>query len=520
MALFILSTDIVRPRATPLCVALALLLSACGGDSRTPTEAAVAENPPASISDDPVISAPEEGEEPAEPEPAVPANPTTPPIDPIPEPVTPVSPSTNEGTDSVSAENGDFEVEVSATRFAITEGSDTASVDLSFERSDDHDLPIDLFLTSTSQSDVANVTITFSDEQLDLTESEVNLQINLGIARAPIQAQTRVFTIVASDGSGNDLQVPITLEITPTPAADVYLQIGQSNMVGSSLFGARQADIGQLDAPDGRITQLNVTGNDSTNFFSEGAFTTPASVANPDALFTVALDPLHDGFNFTIGGKNGTQIGMGLSFARAMLPSTTADIVLVPAAWSDTGFCQTDTLLFPGMGWHATPPSDTSNFSGTLLHDRALTRLNLALQQTGGIFRGIIWHQGEADSNNDTCAAAYETNLVEMVASLRSNAQQDARGPEARGADADVPFIAGTMSFGEEFAILSDARAQVDSVHRQIPELIPFADTVINDDLIPPAFPCGNGSCVHFGATAYREIGARYAELMRAVQSR
>ena len=83
-----------------------------------------------------------------------------------------------------------------------------------------------------------------------------------------------------------------------------------------------------------------------------------------------------------------------------------------------------------------------------------------------------------------------------------------------------MPFIAGTLSRGTGFTIndLTPAAVAVDTTHRTIPSFIPFADTVINDDLIPPAFACGDGGCVHFGATAYREMGARYANRMRAVQ--
>jgi len=344
--------------------------------------------------------------------------------------------------------------------------------------------------------------------------------IEVGLARGPIQPQTRQFDLIATDGSGLSLELDITLQVTPTSAPDVYLQIGQSNMVGSSLFDARESDPGELDAPDSRILQLNVTGNDTTNFPSEAAFSNTANVANPDALMTVALDPLHDGFNFSIGGKASTKIGMGLSFARAMLQNTTTNVIMVPAAWSDTGFCKTETIPFDDVGWLATPPTDTFNFSGTLLHDRALTRLNLALTETGGIFRGILWHQGEADSNNEVCSQAYEANLRALVASIRSRAQVDARGPQARGAAADIPFVAGTMSRGEEFADLSDTKARVDGVHRNVSTIIPFASTVINDDLVPPAFPCGEGSCIHFGATAYREMGNRYANRMLEIQRR
>jgi len=291
-------------------------------------------------------------------------------------------------------------------------------------------------------------------------------------------------------------------------------------MVGSSLPNARESDEGEPDAPNGRVFQLNVTGNDGTNFPNPAAFSNENSVANPDALIVTALDPLHDGFDFSINGKENTRIGLGLTFAKSMLPSTTANVILVPAAWSDTGFCKTETNIYPGAGWHASPPSDTTNFAGTLLHDRALTRLNLTLRESGGIFRGILWHQGEADSNSDACAARYEQNLKDLVASIRTNARVDARGPQARGSAADIPFIAGTMSRGAEFADLWPAKAIVDEVHRNVSGKVPFAASVIADDLVPNAFPCGEGGCIHFGSRAYREMGVRYAEQMRAVQNR
>jgi len=172
------------------------------------------------------------------------------------------------------------------------------------------------------------------------------------------------------------------------------------------------------------------------------------------------------------------------------------------------------------VGWLAEAPTDTVNFSGTLLRDRAIARLNLALQESEGIFRGILWHQGEADSNSAVCANQYEENLIALVASIREEAQVDARGGQARGSAADIPFIAGTMSRGRDFFELSTEKAIVDAVHRNVSSLIPFADTAENDDLVPPSYPCGQGSCIHFGDIAYREIGNRYAERMRAVQRR
>ncbi len=446
--------------------------------------------------------------------------------DPVNEPITGV-PAPAEGPLEIGSGgdivgNGQYRIELSATQFNIEEGLTTANVDINIIRENGHSAPVNLALRDNSTGALANVRWLFSDTLIEGSETSSNLQVQLGAARAAIQPQQREIVIRATDGNVSPLEALITLNITPTRAPDVYLLIGQSNMVGSSEFDAREADVGELDAPNDRILQLNVTGNDMTNFPTPSAFTTDANIANLDALTVEAIDPLHDGFNFTINGKSGTQVGLGLSFAKAMLPNTTANILLVPAAWSDSGFCRTDTLLFPGMGWHASPPTDTTDFAGTLLHDRALARLNLALQESGGIFRGILWHQGEADSNTrrPACAAAYEENLMNMVASIRSSAAVDLRGPQARGVAADVPFIAGTMSFGGEFAEPSQERAAVDAIHRGLPRVIPFSATVDNIDLVPPAHSCGNGGCIHFGSTAYREMGNRYAMWMRSVQQR
>lgn len=424
------------------------------------------------------------------------------------------------GGNGGNTNNPQFRIELSATQFSLVEGATTANLNINVVRTNGHSSPVSLALSGDGAGSAVNMRWQFSDEIIEANETTSNLQIQLGVGRAAIQPQQRELLILANDGNSSSLRSVITLNITPTNAPDVYLLIGQSNMVGSSLDNARQSDTGEPDARNPRILQINVTGNDSTNFPTPASFNNRSNIVNLDAPVVEALDPLHDGFNFNINGKLNTQIGLGLSFAKAMLPNTSANIMLVPAAWSDTGFCKRDTNLFPGMGWHATPPADTVNFTGTLLHDRALARLNFALQQSGGIFRGILWHQGEADASNDVCAAAYQNNLTTMVESIRTNAAVDLRGQQARGAAADVPFIAGTMSIGGEFSVLTPAREVVDGVHRLVPSLIPFAATVLNDDLVPPTYPCGNGGCIHFGATAYREMGARYANSMLAVQRR
>ena len=211
---------------------------------------------------------------------------------------------------------------------------------------------------------------------------------------------------------------------------------------------------------------------------------------------------------------------MGLSFAKSALPATTRNIVLVPAAWSGSGFC-TDSSI--DGHWNS---SETGNplLGNTLLFDRALVRVNATLEQTGGILRGIIWHQGEADSNA-SCAPFYQQNLISMVEAFRSRINQDVRGSDARGLQANIPFILGTRSRGSDergdFSSLDDAKTIVDNVHRNIPTLVPFSGVIDSDDLIPAnGFRCGEGSCIHYGAGSLREMGVRaYEALVRAARN-
>ncbi len=355
--------------------------------------------------------------------------------------------------------------------------------------------------------------LAFSDAVLSANETSSTLNMQLAIGPRPIQPQTRTLVVTASNGATPLLSVAVDISIQPTALPDVYLLIGQSNMVGFSEDESKRAEPGEADAPDERIRQLNVTGNDRGHFESATDFTDPDSIHVTGMPLTVALDPLHDGFDSTLGGKAGQRIGPGLSFAKAALNDTSADIYLVPAAWADTGFCKRDSNVVPGIGWNATPKSNAA-LSGTLLYDRAVARTNIALTQTKGVLRGILWHQGEADSDDIACAQAYAANLTELASALRSNIQQDARGATARGPDADIPFIVGTMSQGSDargdLTPFGEAKQMVDETLRNVASLIPLSDVVINDDLVPPQYSCGEGSCIHFGALAYREMGNRY----------
>jgi len=230
------------------------------------------------------------------------------------------------------------------------------------------------------------------------------------------------------------------------------------------------------------------------------------------------LTPIHSpqkvSGSYPIHGK--LIAGLGLSFAKAALPNTSNDIILVPAAWSARGFCGNDD---PELAWNAVE-TDEQALGGTLLADRAITRLNTALQDTGGILR----HQGEADSNNTVCAGRYENNVISLANRIKREAFEDARGQGARGDNASVPFILGTMSKGNDergsFSPFSDTKQRVDNAHRNLPNILPASDIATAGDLVPPAFPCDQSSCIHFGAAAYRELRLRYYQALQRVIER
>lgn len=417
----------------------------------------------------------------------------------------------------LSPTDGNFVLDLPTAAVTLTEGEAPVSVRIAIDRSSTHDGQVQLTVDDTA-GDADGLAFSFENSILDAGQNETTLSVSMPIAARPRQPGSRTLSIIARDGSGNASQTSqVPVEFAPTNRPDIYLLAGQSNMLGSSDEDARLAGAGQPDAPDARIFQLDVTINDQMRFPTQAAFTDIARIAPTDQRIVTALDPLHDIYDRGKNTKSGTTIGLGLSFAKAALSDTTANIVLVPTAWSDTGFCTRDSNRFEGMGWFGTAP-DSDEFAGTLLHDRAVARANLAIAETGGILRGILWHQGEADSDDLVCGNAYADNLAAMVASLRSSIAPDARGAAARGADADIPFIVGTMSKGADgrapaLAPFGEAKALVDSAHRNVAQLVSLSSVVDADDLVPSnGYPCGQGSCIHFGPEALRELGARYYE--------
>lgn len=409
-----------------------------------------------------------------------------------------------------------FALSIASAAYELQEGSDTGvSIPLTLSRETGFEEPLTLTVSGASTDDEAGLSTRFSVDTLAASESSSELTLQLAIDALPIRAQQRRFTVTASDGKSS-VDASVTVSVKPVAKDDVYLIIGQSNAVGFSEDGARDSGAGGLDEPNLRIRQANVLSNDSKLYPSSDSFTDTALNFRSPA-FVTAIDPLHEPVDPDTLSKEGTRIGFPLSFAKEALPDTTRNIILVPAAWAGSGFCNT---ALPAAHWNALPTSEPA-LGNTLLFDRALARVNETLESSGGILRGILWHQGETDAKEE-CAPFYEDNLTTLVAELRSRIVTDARGIDARGPEANVPFILGTLSQGsDDRGDLSDftpGKITVDAVHRNIASLVPHSEAVLNDDLTPAnGYPCGESSCVHFGASALREMGVRaHDALIRA----
>ncbi len=184
-----------------------------------------------------------------------------------------------------------------------------------------------------------------------------------------------------------------------------------------------------------------------------------------------AVDPLH--FDKPVAG-----VGLGRTFGRELAAASRGvTIGLIPCA---VGGSPIDTWQ-PGVFYDPTKSHPW---------DDALRRAKIALQ--AGTLQGILWHQGESDSNAGP-APTYEARLHDLVARLRVELSAPA-----------VPFIAGQMGKFPD-APWNEFKTQVDRTHRELPRKVKVTAFVSSEGLQH------KGDKVHFDADSCREFGQRYA---------
>ena len=225
----------------------------------------------------------------------------------------------------------------------------------------------------------------------------------------------------------------------------VFLLCGESNMSGRGLL-----------TPENRIPSDRVLKMDSAG------------------AWVPCEEPIH--FDVKMAGA-----GLGMSFARALADADPSIVIgLVPCASSCSKI----------MDWRRGKP----------LFTNAVARARQAAK--AGRLKGILWHQGEAESWDADRARLYGAVLSSVATDLR-----DALG------DNHLPFIAGEL--GDYLAIRAREHkkgiywSEVNAQIRQFVKATPFAAFAAGDGL------SSNPDGLHADTASLRKMGARYAAAYR-----
>jgi hypothetical protein len=168
----------------------------------------------------------------------------------------------------------------------------------------------------------------------------------------------------------------------------LYICMGQSNMVGYSNYAVDYAPISKA-----------YVYNQSDNSW--------VAPPNPISAYNVLGD--------TYGAN---KIGVHYGFLLDMVnyyPTRKTAIVLV--------------------AWGGKPIADFLPGASAGYYPVAISAVRAAAKMSGGTIRGVLWHQGESDSDNATNISQYEGKLRTLVTSLRT----DLGIP-------DLPFVAGEIT--------------------------------------------------------------------------
>jgi len=233
------------------------------------------------------------------------------------------------------------------------------------------------------------------------------------------------------------------IQVETIPAKEktwVFMMAGQSNMAGRGLV--EPADT----IPDPRILSIDNKGN-----------------------LVIAKEPLHF-YEPTLTG-----LDCGLSFARSILEKAPGDITI---------------LMLPT----AVGGSSISQWLGDSVHRQVNLYSNflekMAIAKKYGTLKGILWHQGESDTNEQG-VAVYAERLQQLFERFRAAAGQST-----------LPILIG------ELGSFSNNQSNWNLLNRAIRNYS-LADKY--SAVISTADLHHKGDNLHFDAKGQREMGIRFA---------
>lgn len=237
-----------------------------------------------------------------------------------------------------------------------------------------------------------------------------------------------------------------SVSIGPLFVGDLWVLAGQSNMQG---YG----DLVDVETRDPKVMSLEMGGS-----------------------WVEAKEPLHgwllDPKGQKVRPKGG---GLGLPFAKAIVQQTGIPIGLLPCAVGGTSMAQWDP---------AKKDEGRRSLYGSML---------LQIKQAGGLVKGLLWYQGEAESS-EANSKVYAKVFPAFINAVRNDLHQP-----------DLPFY--LVQLGR-FAVLNEANGKywnaVQQVQRRIPEQIANTAVVAAVDL-------ELDDAIHVGTQGQKRLGHRLA---------
>jgi hypothetical protein len=176
------------------------------------------------------------------------------------------------------------------------------------------------------------------------------------------------------------------------------------------------------------------------------------------------------------------RFGPGLSFAETYVADKPGVVVgLIPMAWGGRSIEQ----LGKGSGI----------YSDAIRHTKAAMQV--------GTLQGVLWHQGESDTVEQTRTDAYEKRLHRLIEDVRKDL-----------GNSQLPFIVGNLA--EFYGTGKDHKApdrvaritKIKEILRSLPKKVPHTGFVESTDCSPAARPK-----VHFDRKSCVLLGKRYAKV-------
>ena len=187
--------------------------------------------------------------------------------------------------------------------------------------------------------------------------------------------------------------------------------------------------------------------------------------------------PLHPG-----RPNKKARFGPGLSFAEAYLADNPGVTVgLIPMAWGGRSIVQLS--------------------KGSEIYGDAIRHTKAAMQV--GTLKGVLWHQGESDTVEQTRTDAYEKRLYRLIEDVR----EDLGNPQ-------LPFIVGNLA--EFYGTGQDHKApdrvaritKIKEILKRLPKKVPHTGFVESTGCSPAA-----RAKVHFDRKSCVLLGKRYAKV-------